>query len=76
MITPKTKIIVINSPNTPSGYIYGDGFLKDIADISKEFGLFVFDDECYDALTYDQEFPSIVIKSIWCCSTASQKPLP
>lgn len=58
-ITPKTKIIVINSPNNPSGYIYGDGFLKDIADIAKEFGLFVFDDECYDALTYDQEFPSI-----------------
>jgi len=33
--------------------------LKDIADLAKEFGLFVFDDECYDALTYDQEFPSI-----------------
>lgn len=58
-ITPKTKIIVINSPNNPSGYIYGDGFLKEIADIAKEFGLFIFDDECYDALTYDKEFPSI-----------------
>ncbi len=58
-ISPKTKIIVINSPNNPSGYIYDDGFLKAIADIANEFGLFIFDDECYDALTYEQEFPSI-----------------
>lgn len=58
-ITPKTKAIVINSPNNPSGHIYREETLRAIAEIANEKGLFVFADECYDALTYIGFYPSI-----------------
>ena len=59
-ITPKTKIIVVNSPNNPTGWIYNDETLKGIAEVAKQHGLFVFSDECYEALTYTGEYHSIV----------------
>lgn len=58
-ITPKTKVIVINSPNNPSGWIYREDTLRAIADLAKEHGLFVFSDECYEALTYSGKYNSI-----------------
>ena len=58
-INPRTKAIVINSPNNPSGHIYREDTLRTIAEVANEKGLFVFADECYDALTYTGAFPSI-----------------
>lgn len=58
-ITSKTKVIVINSPNNPSGWIYRDDTLQAIANLAKEYGLFVFADECYEALTYTGKYQSI-----------------
>lgn len=58
-ITDKTKVIVVNSPNNPSGYIYNDSFLKDLAELAKANHITIFDDEAYRSLVYVQEFPSI-----------------
>lgn len=58
-ITDKTKEIVVNSPNNPSGYIYKDGFLKELAELAKANNITIFDDEAYRSLTYGQEFNSI-----------------
>lgn len=58
-ITIKTKVIVVNSPNNPSGYIYNDSFLKRLAEIARSNNILIFDDEAYRSLVYDSEFPSI-----------------
>ena len=58
-ITAKTKAVVVNSPNNPSGYIYSNVFLKQLAEIANANDITIFSDEAYCSLTYDQEFNSI-----------------
>ncbi|HHV29060.1 MAG TPA: pyridoxal phosphate-dependent aminotransferase [Clostridium sp.] len=58
-ITNKTKAIIINSPNNPSGYIYSEETLKGISDIlekkEKEYNstIYAISDEPYYKLVYD-----------------------
>lgn len=56
-ITNKTKVIVVNSPNNPSGYVYKDSFLKGLAEQVNH--ITVFDDEAYRSLVYEEDFPAI-----------------
>ena len=61
-ITDKTKIIVVNSPNNPSGVIYSDETIKELAaileDKQKEYGhsIFLLSDEPYREIVYDGAF--------------------
>lgn len=66
-ITEKTKAVIINSPNNPSGHIYSEDTLIKIFDILKEkekqfnTTIFVLSDEPYTKLVYDnEELPSIL----------------
>ena len=66
-ITPQTKAIMINSPNNPTGVIYGEALLKDLAAIIRQkeaqFGktLYLISDEPYSSLVYDnQTVPSVL----------------
>lgn len=52
-ITPKTKAIIINSPNNPTGMVYSAEELKLIANIAEEYNLYVISDEIYEKLIYD-----------------------
>lgn len=52
-ITPKTKAVLINSPNNPTGSIYSKEELQVIADIAEEKDLYIISDEIYERLTYD-----------------------
>lgn len=58
-ITDKTKVIVFNSPNNPSGCIYGEEILKQISCLAVEYGLYVFADEVYKTLIYQPIYPTI-----------------
>lgn len=58
-ITERTKAIVVNSPNNPSGYIYEERFLKRLAELAKANHLMVFDDEAYRSLVYGRDYVSI-----------------
>ena len=58
-INERTKAIVVNSPNNPSGYIYKNAFLKELAEIARANRVLIFDDEAYRSLVYEGEFPSI-----------------
>ena len=58
-INEHTKAIVVNSPNNPSGYIYKDVFLKELAEMASANHILIFDDEAYRSLVYDGAFPSI-----------------
>ena len=57
-VTPKTRAVIINNPNNPSGVIYPEETIKDIAEIlerkQKEYGseIFIISDEPYRELVY------------------------
>jgi aspartate aminotransferase len=51
-ITPKTKVIIVNSPNNPSGGAYDRATLEGIAKLALERNLFVISDEIYEKLVY------------------------
>jgi aspartate aminotransferase len=77
-ITPRTRGIIINSPNNPSGVVYTANEIKGLSDLlrrkQRELGseIFIISDEpyrrlIYDGLTYPQIFPhyenTIVVNS-------------
>ena len=58
-INSKTKGIIINSPSNPTGGVWSDEAISKTVDIAKQYNAWVFSDECYEQLTYDQSFTSI-----------------
>ncbi len=52
LITPRTRGIILNTPNNPTGVVYGSDTLKEIAALVLEHNLTCVYDECYDALVY------------------------
>jgi aspartate aminotransferase len=51
-LTPKTKMIVINSPSNPSGAVFARAELERIAQIARDRGVWVMTDECYHRFLY------------------------
>ncbi|MCL1964659.1 MAG: pyridoxal phosphate-dependent aminotransferase [Firmicutes bacterium] len=49
----RTKAVIINSPSNPTGCIYEEALLAEIAAFAVENGLFVISDEIYEKLVYD-----------------------
>ena len=54
-ITPKTKAILVNSPNNPTGTVYSREELQTIADLAKEHDLMIVSDEIYEKLLYGED---------------------
>ncbi len=52
-ITPKTRLLILNSPSNPTGCVYNAEELKEIAMICVEKKIFVLSDEIYEKLIYD-----------------------
>ena len=65
-ITPNTKAVLINTPNNPTGVVYGADILKAIAKVLEEKGqeyghtIYIISDEPYRKLAYDVEVPNIL----------------
>jgi aspartate aminotransferase len=58
-VTPKTKIIVLNSPNNPTGAVFSPAALETVARLAVERGLWLVSDECYEALTFEGRHVSV-----------------
>ncbi len=52
-ISPKTKVIIINSPCNPTGSVYPKELLKGIADLAVKKDLLVISDEVYEKILFD-----------------------
>ena len=58
-LTNNTKMILINSPHNPSGYVMTEEDLNTIAEFAIENDLIVVSDECYDNFIFEGDFRSI-----------------
>ena len=59
-ITPKTRMLIFNSPNNPTGTVFSDGTLLQIAELARKHDLWVIADEIYARILFNGEY-----KSIW-----------
>lgn len=58
-ITEKTRMIMLNSPSNPQGWVATKEQLKTIADIANDNDLFIMSDEIYENIIYEGEHISI-----------------
>jgi aspartate aminotransferase len=59
LVTPRTKMIILNSPSNPSGAVMSPKDLKAVVQSAAERGIWVLSDECYVYLNYTGENFSI-----------------
>ena len=60
-VTDRTRVIIINSPNNPTGTVYDRATLEEISRIAMERDITILFDECYKSILYDGErFTSIL----------------
>jgi aspartate aminotransferase len=52
-LSSKTKVLILNTPSNPTGCVYSQDELRDIAQICVENKIFVISDEIYEKLIYD-----------------------
>jgi methionine transaminase len=70
-ITPRTKLIMINTPHNPCGVVMSDGDMQELEKIVAQHGLIVLSDEVYERLIFDGKkhqsvlrFPGLVSNSL------------
>ena len=54
-VTERTKALILNSPNNPSGSVYSRALLEGVAALAVEKQFYVISDEIYEKLIYDGE---------------------
>ena len=54
-LTPRTKMVIINSPSNPSGAVMDRGEFEKIYKLTSERGIYLMTDECYCKFLYDSE---------------------
>ncbi len=52
-MTPRTKMLILNSPGNPSGSVYTREELQAIVDVATEEDIYILSDEIYEKLVYD-----------------------
>ncbi len=58
-VTPRTKLVVLDSPGNPTGAVFSPETLGEVARLVVERDLWVISDECYESLTYEGRHVSI-----------------
>lgn len=57
-LTPRTKLILVNSPANPTGRVYSRQALRELAELARERNILLLSDEIYSAFLYDGSFTS------------------
>lgn len=58
-ITPRTKLLILNSPSNPTGSLYTQEELQALGKVLEGSNIWVISDEIYEKLTYSDEFVSL-----------------
>lgn len=56
-VTSRTKAIILNSPSNPTGAVYPEEMLRDVARLALERGFFIVTDDIYDEIRFDGKLP-------------------
>ena len=56
LITPKTKVIYLNTPHNPTGFHFTEAEQKEIVELARQRGIIIFCDEVYRELEHKPEF--------------------
>jgi aspartate/methionine/tyrosine aminotransferase len=67
-ITPKTRMLIFNSPNNPTGTVFSDATLLQIAELARKHDLWVIADEIYARILFNGDY-----KSIWALPGMSER---
>ncbi len=59
LVTPKTKLVIVNTPSNPTGGVVPRHVLEDIAAVARDHRFIVLSDEIYGRIIYDGELVSI-----------------
>lgn len=65
-LTPRTRMLLLNSPSNPTGVCYSQQELNRLAEWALSKGLFIVSDELYDQLVYDKELCAS-LSPVWQC---------
>ncbi len=57
-ITEKTKVIIINNPHNPTGYVYKEEEIKHLLHLAEKYNLLIFSDEAYSEFVDEDVFIS------------------
>jgi len=58
LITPRTRILVVNSPNNPTGAVYPTATIGAMIQLAQRHNLWLLSDECYDQIVLDGTWTS------------------
>ncbi|MCC5921591.1 MAG: aminotransferase class I/II-fold pyridoxal phosphate-dependent enzyme [Cyclobacteriaceae bacterium] len=61
-ITPKTRMIIINSPHNPSGYVFSDEEMRFICELAIKHDLWILSDEVYEHIVLDGKQHHSILK--------------
>ncbi len=64
-VTANTKVIVINSPNNPTGTIYSKKQIHETLKLAKDLGIYVMSDEIYSEYVFDGSWTSLLSFPEW-----------
>ena len=80
LITPRTKLIILNSPSNPSGAVMSPEDLNEVVRLAAERGIWVISDECYVYLNYTGKRFSVGslrdIAIAWSLLDRFRRPMP
>jgi aspartate aminotransferase len=58
-VTPRTRMVVLNSPNNPTGAVFSPETVAAVARLAVERNLWIVSDECYESLTFEGRHVSV-----------------
>jgi aspartate/methionine/tyrosine aminotransferase len=53
LVTTRTKLLIVNSPSNPTGVVFPEATVRQLADFGRAHDLYILTDEVYEAFTFD-----------------------
>jgi len=53
LVTPRTRLLLINSPGNPTGAVYPAQLVEDLLNFARRHDLYLLSDECYDEILFE-----------------------
>ncbi|MFD2100263.1 methionine aminotransferase [Flagellimonas iocasae] len=74
-ISPKTKMVIINTPHNPTGTIWSESDMLQLQEILRDTNIILLSDEVYEHIVFDgkahesaSKYPDLATRSFICCS--------